>query len=138
MFHSMSCFRNGHMWVKCHNEGSGRARDHLKDPRLQKTWEKMRDNRKMRKVCSCVCFFSSSRLHHLSLHKMLKALERWINTICPMVRPTKNGAPSKKNPRMKSSNQRNDMCRHVFIPTLSMHTGSLEAVLLGSELSSRQ
>lgn len=98
--------------------------------------EKMRSNRKVTKVCSHVYFFSSSLIHHLSLHNILKALGRWINIIGPTVRPTKNGAPSKKNPRMKSSHQTNDMYKDAFIPMLSMYMDSLVVMLLGSKVTS--
>lgn len=96
VFHSLSCFGNGHMWVRCHRGGLDRARDHPKCSRLWKAGEAMREHR--RKVCSPVWFFSSSLFHHLSLHEFLKALGTWVNTTGPIKEPTKNGLHSKKYP----------------------------------------
>lgn len=46
MLHSISCFKNGYTWVKCHNAGLDKARDHRKDPRLWKMGEKMENKEK--------------------------------------------------------------------------------------------
>lgn len=96
VFRSLSCFGNGHMWVRCDSGGLDRARDHPKCSRLWKAGEAMREQR--RKVCSPVWFFSSSLFHHLSLHEFLKALGTLVNTTGPIKEPTKNGLRSKKNP----------------------------------------